>query len=80
MAEQPEITQHDLRNRYKEIMDAVENGQAFTITRDSHPIGELIPLPRQRRFVTRQEFAAMSRTATAVNSGAFRVRRVRGAR
>jgi prevent-host-death family protein len=56
----PEITQRDLRNRSKEIMDAVENGQAFTVTRDGHRIGELIPL-RHRRFVPRQEFAAMSR-------------------
>jgi hypothetical protein len=30
MSAQPEITQRDLRIRSKEIMDAVENGQAFT--------------------------------------------------
>jgi len=72
MSEQPEITQRDLRNRSKEIMDAVENGQAFTVTRDGHRIGELIPLRSRRRFVPRQEFAAMSRTAAAVDPGAFR--------
>jgi prevent-host-death family protein len=72
MSAQPEITQRDLRNRSKEIMDAVENGQAFTVTRDGHRIGELIPLRRRRRFVPRQEFAAMSRTAAAVDLGAFR--------
>jgi prevent-host-death family protein len=72
MSEQPEITQRDLRNRSKEIMDAVENGQAFTVTRDGHRIGELIPLRQRRRFVPRQEFAAMSRTAAAVDPGAFR--------
>jgi prevent-host-death family protein len=49
---QPEITQRDLRNRSKEIMDAVERGQAFTVTRDGHRIGELIPLRRRRRFAT----------------------------
>jgi prevent-host-death family protein len=69
---QPEITQRDLRTRSKEIMDAVENGQAFTVTRDGHPIGELIPLRRRRRFVPRQEFAAMSRVAAGVNPDAFR--------
>jgi prevent-host-death family protein len=69
---QPEITQRDLRTRSKEIMDAVENGQAFTVTRDGHRIGELIPLRRRRRFVPRQEFAAMSRTAATVDPGAFR--------
>ncbi|WUH91949.1 type II toxin-antitoxin system prevent-host-death family antitoxin [Streptomyces sp. NBC_00433] len=63
MSAQPEITQRDLRNRSKEIMDAVQGGQSFTVTRDGHQIGELIPLRRRRRFVPRSEFAAMSRTA-----------------
>ncbi len=53
-------------------MDAVENGQAFTVTRDGHRIGELIPLRRRRRFVPRQEFAAMSRGAPAIDIDAFR--------
>jgi len=72
MTTQPEITQRDLRNRSKEIMDAVENGQAFTVTRDGHRIGELIPLRRRRQFVPRQEFAAMSRGAPAIDLDAFR--------
>jgi prevent-host-death family protein len=72
MTRQPEITQRDLRNRSKEIMDAVENGQAFTVTRDGHRIGELIPLRRRRRFVPRQEFAAMSRGAPAIDIDTFR--------
>jgi antitoxin (DNA-binding transcriptional repressor) of toxin-antitoxin stability system len=53
-------------------MDAVERGGSFTVTRDGHRIGELIPLRRRRRFVTRQEFAAMSRNAPATNLEAFR--------
>ncbi len=72
MSAQPEITQRDLRNRSKEIMDAVQNGQAFTVTRDGHEIGELIPLRRRRRFVARQEFAAMSRSAPSISLDAFR--------
>jgi prevent-host-death family protein len=72
MTSQPEITQRDLRNRSKEIMDAVENGQAFTVTRDGHQIGELIPLRQRRRFVPRQEFAAMSRRAAVTSIEAFR--------
>ena len=44
MSAQPEITQRDLRNRSKEIMDAVEDGLAFTVTRDGREIGELIPI------------------------------------
>jgi prevent-host-death family protein len=68
----PEITQRDLRNRSREIMDAVERGEAFTVTRDGHRIGELIPLRQRRRFVSRQEFAAMSRNAPASDLEAFR--------
>jgi len=72
MTTQPEITQRDLRNRSKEIMDAVENGQAFTVTRDGHRIGELIPLRGRRRFVPRREFTAMSRSAPGIDIEAFR--------
>lgn len=69
---QPEITQRDLRNRSREIMDAVESGQSYTVTRDGHRIGELIPLRRRRRFVTREEFASMSRGAPDIDVVAFR--------
>jgi prevent-host-death family protein len=72
MSASPEITQRDLRMRSREIMDAVEHGQSFTVTRDGHRIAELIPLRRRHRFVSRQEFAAMSRNAPAVDLGAFR--------
>ncbi len=53
-------------------MDAVERGEAFTVTRDGHRIGELVPLRQRRRFVSRAEFAAMSRGAPALDSEAFR--------
>ena len=68
----PEITQRDLRSRSREIMDAVEHGQAFTVTRDGHQIGELIPIRRRRKFVSRQKFAAMSRNAPVSELDAFR--------
>jgi antitoxin (DNA-binding transcriptional repressor) of toxin-antitoxin stability system len=72
MNTQPEITQRDLRMRSKEIMDAVERGQAFTVTRDGHSIGELVPLRQRRRFVSRAGFAALSRTAPVIDADAFR--------
>ena len=53
MTSQPEITQRDLRLRSREIMDAVESGQTFTVTRDGRSIGELVPLRQRRRFVSR---------------------------
>jgi antitoxin (DNA-binding transcriptional repressor) of toxin-antitoxin stability system len=53
-------------------MDAVEHGQSFTVTRDGHQIAELIPVQRRRRFVSRQEFAAMSRNAPGIDLEIFR--------
>ena len=53
-------------------MDAVERGEAFTVTRDGHRIGELIPLRRQRRFVPRSEFAAHSLIAPYVDTDRLR--------
>ncbi|MFI5711631.1 type II toxin-antitoxin system Phd/YefM family antitoxin [Kribbella sp. NPDC051620] len=72
MTAQTEITQRDLRTRSKEIMDAVQGGQAFTVTRDGHRIGELIPLRGRRRFVPRGEFAAMSHSAPDIRLEDFR--------
>lgn len=71
MSADSEITQRDLRTRSREIMDAVEHGHSFIVTRDGHRIGELIPLRQRRRFVPRQEFAAMSRNAPAVDLEAY---------
>jgi antitoxin (DNA-binding transcriptional repressor) of toxin-antitoxin stability system len=59
---QPEISQRDLRLRSKEIMDSVERGQAFTVTRDGHQIAELVPLRHRRTFVPRGEFLAAGGT------------------
>jgi antitoxin (DNA-binding transcriptional repressor) of toxin-antitoxin stability system len=53
-------------------MDALESGQSFTVTRDGREIGELIPLRRQRRFVTREELTATSRHAASVAVEMFR--------
>lgn len=72
MAAQPEVSQRDLRMRSKEIMDAVERGDSFTVTRDGHQIGELVPLRRRRRFVTRTEFARGSQLAPLIDAAAFR--------
>jgi hypothetical protein len=39
MTAQPEITRQDLCNRSGEIMEAVEKGQAFILTRDGGASG-----------------------------------------
>ena len=72
MSVQPDITQQALRHRSREIVDAVAEGQSFTLTRDGRPIGRLLPLRQPRRFVSRREFAAGSRAAPAVDLDAFR--------
>lgn len=68
----PEITYRDLRSRSREILDAVQNGQTFIVTRDGHEIGQLVPLHRRRRFVSRDEFAAMPWTTADFDLAAFR--------
>ncbi|MDR2974067.1 MAG: prevent-host-death protein [Propionibacteriaceae bacterium] len=66
------INQRDLRLRSRQIMDAVEGGQEFIVTRDGREIGELIPLRQHQQFVSRAEFAAMSVTAPVVSLDQFR--------
>lgn len=72
MGVQPEISQRDLRTRSKEIMDSVEHGQSFTVTRDGHRIGELVPLRRRRTFIPREAFLAGSLGPRPVDVDRFR--------
>lgn len=66
------ISQRDLRMRSREIMEAVEQGESFTVTRDGREIGELIPLRAPKRFVSRAEFARASRNMPAIDTDRFR--------
>ena len=72
MSRNPGISQRDLRMRSKEIMDALERGQAYTVTRDGRGIGELIPIREPRRFVSRASFAQGARHAPDMDLEAFR--------
>jgi antitoxin (DNA-binding transcriptional repressor) of toxin-antitoxin stability system len=72
MTAQTQISQRDLRLRSKEIMDNVERGQSFTVTRDGYEIGQLVPLRRRRTFVSRADFAALSHSAPTIDLEAFR--------
>jgi antitoxin (DNA-binding transcriptional repressor) of toxin-antitoxin stability system len=45
-----EITQRELRNTSGAIMRALDRGEAFIVTRNGVPVGELSPL-RPSRFV-----------------------------
>lgn len=72
MSAKPEITQRDLRLRSDEILDALERGESFAVTRAGYRVGELIPCRPRRRFVSRVEFAARSRSAPDVPLDVFR--------
>jgi prevent-host-death family protein len=72
MALPHDISQRDLRTRSKEIMDAVEHGQAFTVTRDGRQIAELIPLRRRRTFVPADELVTLGRGLPAIDPRTFR--------
>ncbi|GAA3662481.1 hypothetical protein GCM10022237_22860 [Nocardioides ginsengisoli] len=67
-----EVSQRDLRLRSREIMDAVEHGESFTVTRDGRGIGELMPLRIRRRFVARADFIAGSRQLVDIDLEGFR--------
>jgi len=60
-----EITQRELRNDSGKIMNAVDRGETFTVTRNGVPVGELTPL-RRRRFVRAEAVIEMFRSAPPV--------------
>jgi antitoxin (DNA-binding transcriptional repressor) of toxin-antitoxin stability system len=43
-----ELTQRELRNKSGEVMQALDRGESFVVTRNGVPVGELAPLGRRR--------------------------------
>jgi len=66
------VSPRDLRTRGREILDAVEQGRTFNLTRDGHEIGQLVPIRRKRVFVSREDFVAMSADSPAIDLARFR--------
>jgi antitoxin (DNA-binding transcriptional repressor) of toxin-antitoxin stability system len=64
------ITQRELRNSSGEIMRALDRGETFIVTRNSVPVGELRPLPRQ--FVSATAVAAAFGCAPPIDRERFR--------
>lgn len=52
-----EISQRELRNNSGDIMRRLDEGEAFVVTRNGVPVGELVPL-RRRRVVNGPALAA----------------------
>ena len=65
------ITQRELRNESGEIMRALDRGEAFVVTRNGVPVGELTPL-RQRQFVAAEAAVARFVGAPVLDGEQFR--------
>lgn len=53
-------------------MDAVEHGMSVTVTRGGRSIGELTPIHRAPRFLSREEFVRLGSGLTPIDIGQFR--------
>ncbi|MBB5778018.1 type II toxin-antitoxin system Phd/YefM family antitoxin [Nonomuraea jabiensis] len=65
------ITQREFRNNSAAVMDQVEAGEVFHITRNGVEIAELRPIPRRRRM-SAEELVARHRRFPAVDYAAMR--------
>jgi prevent-host-death family protein len=66
-----EITQRELRNQSGEVMRALDRGEAFVVTRNGVPVGELVPT-RARQFVAADAVVAAFAGAPAIAADRFR--------
>jgi antitoxin (DNA-binding transcriptional repressor) of toxin-antitoxin stability system len=66
------ISQRELRNQSAAIMNELQEGQRFTITRDGHPVGELLPISGPREGVPTGELMAALSTLTPLDYQAMR--------
>jgi prevent-host-death family protein len=65
------ITQREFRNNSAAVMDAVEDGEVYHITRNGTEVAELRPLSRRRRL-TAEELVARHRRLPRVDHAAMR--------
>lgn len=67
-----EISQRDLQMRSREVMDAIERGDTFVVTRDGRGIGQLVPLRLRRTFVPREEVLALGENLPTIDADCCR--------
>lgn len=65
------ITQREFRNRSADVMNAVEEGEIFHITRNGIEVAELRPLTRMRRL-SAEELVARHRRLPRVDGALMR--------
>ncbi|MQY13482.1 hypothetical protein SRB5_36300 [Streptomyces sp. RB5] len=66
------ITQRELAARSKAVLDEVEAGEVYRITRNGTEIAEVRPISARRRFVPVAELQRKWRTAPKVDSAEMR--------
>jgi hypothetical protein len=54
-------------------MDALEAGRRFSVTRNGHHIGDLVPAHHRRTFVSRVDFAEASQRMPRIDYDRYRV-------
>lgn len=62
--------QRELRNNSGDIMRRLDEGEAFVVTRNGVPVGELVPL-RRRRVVNGPALAAAFHGAPRINPRSY---------
>ncbi|MGW0517900.1 type II toxin-antitoxin system Phd/YefM family antitoxin [Crossiella sp. NPDC003009] len=65
------LTQREFRNNSAAVMDAVEAGETYHITRSGVPVAELRPLSRRRRL-SAEELVARHRKLPRVDATQLR--------
>ncbi|MDN5748449.1 MAG: type II toxin-antitoxin system prevent-host-death family antitoxin [Pseudonocardia sp.] len=65
------ITQRELRNSSAAVMDGVEAGETYVVTRNGVEIAELRPIPR-RRSMTAEELVEKHRRLPRVDPDGMR--------
>ncbi|MFG2909593.1 type II toxin-antitoxin system Phd/YefM family antitoxin [Kitasatospora sp. NPDC048286] len=66
------ITQRELAARSRAVLDDVETGEIYRITRDGAEIAEIRPIGNRRRFVPVAELQRRWRGAPAVDAARMR--------
>jgi prevent-host-death family protein len=66
-----EITQRELRNGSGDVMRALDRGEAFVVTRNGVPVGELVPV-RARQFISADAAVAAFAGAPVIEPDRFR--------
>jgi prevent-host-death family protein len=65
------ITQREFRNNSAAVMDSVEAGETYYVTRNGVPVAEVRPMPRRRRL-SAEELVARHVRRPHVDSAALR--------